>query len=43
MRRCPGLGGRHVGQVLDHLLRVLSLAGARLARAEDALVLAIWK
>jgi len=36
-----GLGGRHIGQVLDDLLGVLSLAGAGLASAEDALVLTI--
>ena len=36
-----GLGGCHEGQVLDHLLGVLRLAGARLAGAEDALVLAV--
>ena len=36
-----GLGGRHVGQVLDHLLRVLRLAGAGLAGAQDRLVLAV--
>ena len=36
-----GLGGCHEGQVLDHLLGVLSLTGARLSSAEDALILAI--
>lgn len=36
-----GLGGRHIGQVLDDFLRVLSLAGPGLAGAEDALVLTI--
>ena len=36
-----GLGGCHEGQVLDHLLGVLCLAGAGLSGAEDALVLAI--
>ena len=41
MRGRLGLGRGHVGQVLDDLLGVLSLAGAGLARAQDALVLAI--
>ena len=36
-----GLGGRHEGQVLDHLLGVLCLAGARLSGAEDALILTV--
>ena len=36
-----GLGGRHEGQVLDHLLGVLGLTGARLSSAEDALILSI--
>ncbi len=36
-----GLGGCHEGEVLDHLLGVLGLAGARLAGAEDALVLTV--
>lgn len=31
----------HVGQVLDHLLRVLRFARAGLARAQDRLVLAV--
>lgn len=38
-----GLAGGHVGQVLDDLLGVLSLAGAGLSRAQDALILAVWK
>ena len=41
MRGGSRLRGGHVGEVLDHLLRVLSLAGAGLASAEDALVLAV--
>ena len=36
-----GLGGRHEGQVLDHLLGVLCLAGAGLSGAEDALILTV--
>ena len=36
-----GLGRGDVGQVLDDLLGVLGLAGARLAGAEDALVLTV--
>ena len=36
-----GLGGRHEGEVLDDLLGVLGLAGARLSGAEDALILTV--
>ena len=36
-----GFGGCHVGEVLDHFLGVLCLAGAGLSRAENTLVLAI--
>ena len=36
-----GFGGCHVGEVLDHFLGVLCLAGAGLSRAENTLVLAV--
>lgn len=36
-----GFRGGHIGQVLNHFLRVLGLAGARLTGAENRLVLAI--
>lgn len=38
-----GLGGRDIGQVLDHFLRVLRLPGSGLSSAENTLVLAILK
>ena len=38
-----GLGGRDIGEILDHFLRVLRLAGSGLSSAENALVLAILK
>ena len=38
-----GLGGRNVGQVLDHFLRVLRLPGPGLSSAENTLVLTILK
>ena len=36
-----GLGGGHEGEILNHFLGVLGLAGARLSGAQDTLVLAI--
>ena len=36
-----GLGGGHEGEILNHFLGVLGLAGAGLAGAQDALVLAV--
>ncbi len=42
MRGRLGFTGGDVGQVLNDFFRVLSLAGARLAGAENALVLTIW-
>ena len=41
MARGLGFGGGHEGQVLNHFLGILRLAGAGLARAEDALVLSV--
>ena len=36
-----GLGGGHEGEILNHFLGVLGLAGAGLAGTQDALVLAV--